>query len=48
MPIKWETRWTPEPVWTIRTREKSLVPAGIHTRYLGKEKGSTEIKDNRD
>ena len=25
--IEWETLWSPDPVWTIQRREKSLVPA---------------------
>jgi hypothetical protein len=28
-PIGPEAGWTTEPVWTLRKREKSLVPAGI-------------------
>jgi c-di-GMP-binding flagellar brake protein YcgR len=47
VPIKWDIRWTPEPVWTFQRREKYLVPVGIHTKYREREKGSTDIKDNK-
>jgi hypothetical protein len=28
VPIGWKVGWAPRPVWTICSREKSLVPAG--------------------
>jgi hypothetical protein len=31
VPIGFEADWTPEPVWTLWSREKSLAPVSIRT-----------------
>jgi hypothetical protein len=31
VPIGMETRWSPEPIWVLRSKEKSLSAAGIRT-----------------
>ena len=34
IPTEKEAGWTPEPMWTVWSREKSLVPTGIPTPDL--------------
>jgi hypothetical protein len=34
VPIVEEAGWAPEPVWTLWSKEKCLVPTGNRTRHL--------------
>jgi hypothetical protein len=39
VPIRYEIDWAPEPFWTLRTKEKPLIPAGYQTpavQYVGR------------
>ena len=33
IPIQWEVRWAPEPVWAFWIRDKAFTPSGFRTPY---------------